>query len=114
MTYEINSPPSDGQSIDAICELLADDRRRFAVSALAEREPPVALVDLARDVAARKAETDVRDVPADRVEEVAASLHHHHLPKLDDYGGIAYDAETKAVDVAEIESLSRHVPAAER
>lgn len=113
MRHEFDSPSSDEQSIDASWELLADSRRRIAVSVLAERESPVALVDLARDVAARENETDPRDVPADRVESVAVSLHHRHLPKLADHGVVTYDVERKAACIDQIDSVSQYVSASE-
>lgn len=70
-------------------ELLASKRRRTTLDVLAGRSAPVDLAELARTVAARECDVDATD--ADAVERVAVSLHHNHLPKMDDWDVLDYD-----------------------
>lgn len=113
MNDEINFQPSDGQSIDTTCKILRDARRRYALSALSDRESPVALTDLARDVAAYERETDRDDVSAETVESVAVSLHHNHLPMLADANLVTYDPRARTVDPDGIGALDELLPPAE-
>lgn len=76
--------------------LLASERRRLALSALAGRTSPVEVEELARDVAARESGVDAPDDAA--VERVAVSLHHTHLPLLSDLGAVGYDPASGQVE----------------
>jgi hypothetical protein len=76
--------------------LLADDRRRAALACLASRTEPVDLADLT--LAVTKRETEASPVPEDRLERVAVSLHHNHLPQMSDLGVLDYDAESGEVE----------------
>jgi len=75
--------------------LLQSDRRRLVLAILGERDQPVGLGALAAAVAA--AEEGVDRADGDARERVTVSLHHVHLPKLDDYGVLRYDRESNAV-----------------
>ena len=70
--------------------LLAVERRRTALDALVDADEPMDLHDLAVTVAAR--ETGVADVDDETVQRVALSLHHAHLPKMEELGVVGYDA----------------------
>ena len=74
-------------------ELLADDVRREALSVLQRVDGTVTLMDIAHTVWAT---TAVRDDQPD-IESVQIRLHHAHLPKLESYGLITYDASRKEV-----------------
>ena len=76
--------------------LLADERRRTTLDVLADRQLPVEVGDLAEEVAAMERTTDEIDV--DTVETVAISLHHHHLPLMDDLGVVHYDPTSHRVE----------------
>ncbi|WP_435062667.1 DUF7344 domain-containing protein [Halobaculum sp. EA56] len=75
--------------------LLESDRRRLVLAILGERTQPVELDTLAAAVAA--AEEGVDRADGDAHDRVTVSLHHVHLPKLDDYGVIRYDRESNTV-----------------
>lgn len=77
------------------CELLADERRRVAISVLDERTTSLQLRELAADVAGR--ETTGDRVTEDVVERVSVALHHVHLPKLSELGVISYEPESRRV-----------------
>lgn len=86
-------------------DLLADERRRLALAALAERSTPVDLEDLAEAVAG--GETGGATPSADEVERAAISLHHVHLPRAAELGVIDYDADATRVErVGPVPSLS--------
>jgi len=88
-TFETDS------STDAY-DVLADERRRAALSALAERDGPFGLTELARAVVDRTEDETAAPSP-DSLDRMRISLHHKHLPKIADAGLIAYDIDRKAV-----------------
>ena len=71
--------------------LLADQRRLYALLCLREREEPIAVPSLAREIAVR--EFGSGEVPDDVAERVHVSLLHVHIPKLREAGILAYDSE---------------------
>lgn len=109
MENKTRSLPGDAQSLDTVFELLSDSRRRYAVSFLAERGSNVSLTDLATEVASWEHQTESTEVPAERVDEIAVTLHHNHLPKLADANLLAYDTETKRVNPTRVGELHSFV-----
>lgn len=97
MEDPIQSHPDDVQSLNTLCSLLGDYRRRYAIKWLSEQESPVGLTELASAVAAWENESEPADTPEKATNRVAATLHHVHLPKLDTADIIVYDTETKVV-----------------
>ncbi len=83
--------------LDELFAALADSRRRTILTVLANQYHPLSTETLARDVAAREDETAEREVSQERVDEVRLSLHHVHLPLLNDAGLIGYDSESETV-----------------
>ncbi|MBX0323143.1 hypothetical protein EGH21_08895 [Halomicroarcula sp. F13] len=81
---------------DAECiDLLSSNRRRILLRALVDAdEREHSLESLAATVAQTEQGTDLADVATHRV---GVSLHHVHLPKLDDAGVLDYDRETNTV-----------------
>lgn len=100
------------QSLDTIFELVRNPRRRHAISVLSERESPLPLSELAAAVARRLDDSD-RDAPPATPDEVAGSLHHVHLPKMDGANVVAYDAETSEVSLARADAVAPFVEAAD-
>lgn len=88
---------ADREALDTVFRALADERRRTILSVLSDQYHPIGTETLARDVAAREAETTERDVPQERVDDVRLSLVHLHLPLLSDATLIGYDTETARV-----------------
>ncbi|WP_440765105.1 DUF7344 domain-containing protein [Natronorubrum sp. DTA7] len=87
----------DETDLDALFGALADSRRRTILIVLGNQYHPLSTETLARDVAAREAETAERDVSQERAEQVLTSLVHVHLPHLNDAGLVTYDLETGSV-----------------
>jgi len=115
------SPPRDARSgsflrtddaeslpVDAVFELLADERRRFVLYRLVDADGSVpfdALVDWVVD-----RETAGLTPPRGHRRRVATSLHHCHLPQLEARGVVDYDADV--VRYRRSEALERHLETA--
>ncbi|MFC7070797.1 DUF7344 domain-containing protein [Halobaculum lipolyticum] len=87
-------PSTAGLSRDDHHRVLASDRRRHVLQIVAARPSPVALEALAAAVVAREG-----DDPADETarEHAAISLHHVHLPLLDEHGVVEYDTDERRI-----------------
>jgi hypothetical protein len=75
-------------------DLLASERRRAVLAVLTERAGPTELDDLAAAIAVREGE----EPPAEALERLAVSLHHVHLPRMDDLGVLDYDSSANRVE----------------
>jgi hypothetical protein len=104
-------------SFDDIFDLLSDERRRYAIHYLRETSDGVStLDDLTETVAAWETDTTQSDVPDDFCKRVEASLHHTHLPRLDDANIIDYDARSGSIRYwgqPVLEEYAEHVAAME-
>lgn len=88
-------PPADTDARGAAYELLANRRRRHVLSYLRDHpHEEIPIDDLTSQVIAR--ELMAGEGPVDP-ESVSATLHHVHLPKLDDAGIVDYDEDAHVV-----------------
>jgi acyl-coenzyme A thioesterase PaaI-like protein len=69
--------------------LLSVERRREALDIITNGPTMFSLNDLAVAVAEREASESVP--PDELVERVAITLHHNHLPKMEEFGVVDYD-----------------------
>lgn len=104
MESDIRPLETDVQALETVHTLLDNQRRHFAISAISERDPPIALDELASAVV--ETETESRDDSAKTTREAGIALHHSHLPKLDDAGIVDYDTETNAITAIHTEALT--------
>jgi hypothetical protein len=86
-------------SRDELFQLLSSQRRRFALHACRTARTPVALSDLAQQVAAWEYGKDRDAVTAEERRRVYTSLQQTHLPALDEAGIV--DVEDKQVSLAD-------------
>jgi len=95
------SNDGDQGPIDAVLDALGDQRRRYALYFLRDRDA-VAVETLATALTGWLAVRDGATTawPQDR-DRVLASLHHQDLPKLDAAGLVAYDREAGTVTFEE-------------
>ncbi|MFD1586129.1 hypothetical protein ACFR9U_03980 [Halorientalis brevis] len=103
-TVEDAIPPDvDG---DALLSVMNSDRRRTVASVLA-RTPHerVTLTGLAVAVATVEQDADLTRIDQSTLEEVQTTLHHVHLPKLDEARFVEYDAETRTIADEGIERI---------
>ncbi|MFC6864424.1 hypothetical protein ACFQGE_13280 [Halomicroarcula sp. GCM10025817] len=82
-------------------QLLASERRRLAIDVLCDLDAPVALSDLAAEIASREQHAGRSD--ADLVETVSIALHHNHLPKMGALGILDYAPETNTVEAVRVQ-----------
>lgn len=73
---------------DDVLASLANERRRLTLRVLKDRDVPMARADLAREIAAYEID---EEADPETVADLLASLHHVHLPKLEDAGLVEYD-----------------------
>ena len=76
--------------------LLAAERRRLVLTVLSNCTTPVELEALALRLTRQEADIEASD--AVDVERVMHSLHHKHLPMMDDLDVLSYDNETSQVE----------------
>lgn len=97
----VGGPTGDGELPASVLEeLTADRRRRELLAVLDEREEPMPLLDLAREVVARE-----REVPNERVDDDSAceareDIYQRHLPKLTATGVVRFDSLVSTVELA--------------
>ena len=92
------SPAADTEaSTDELLDVLGHARRRAVLTVLADRSSSMGVEQLAHHVAARERESELAAVPDDAVEETHVTLHHVHLPKLDEADLVDHDREDKSV-----------------
>ena len=107
-------PAGESLTPDRAFDLLRNDRRRRALRALREANEAMALGELAAETVARDEGVAPGAVSADRRERIAASLHHCHLPKLEDASVVEYDSVADRVDATEtVEELQPYFELAE-
>jgi hypothetical protein len=78
-----------------IYHLLSNSRRREALTVLWRQPREISLRDLSEAVAEREAETS--PAPRPLRDSVYNALHQTHLPTLDKFGYVEYDADRKLV-----------------
>lgn len=81
----------------ALFALFRRRRRRTAVAVLASVDGAVTLNELTRAVVRRERDGSIADVSGDRLTQVSVTLHHNHLPRLDDAGVVEYDPDRRRV-----------------
>lgn len=87
-------------NIDTLFSILSRERRRYALYCLQQYQNPMALADLADEVARfEHDEQRVAEIPAEDVKSVYMTLYHTHLPKMEDAGIIEYDQNTDSVQL---------------
>jgi len=83
---------ADACTTDALFEIMANQRRRRVLAYFRDNaeEGPIGVDDLSRQLTPPDADGSDAD-------DVAATLHHVHLPKLDEAGFVDYDAAANVV-----------------
>ncbi|SIR83884.1 DUF7344 domain-containing protein [Natronorubrum thiooxidans] len=97
MTVIAGQTTDYGTDLDALFEALADARRRTTITVLEDRQQPLSVDTLAREITASEATPSDGEDPQDRIEQTLSTLTHVHLPILHDSGLIGYDAPARRV-----------------
>lgn len=92
---------ADSVDPDRLFSALRSRRARFALGCLHRHDDPLALADLADQVAAREHDRPLADVSAEAVKRVYVDLYHTEVPKLQDAGIVEYEQERDAIALSE-------------
>jgi hypothetical protein len=84
---------------DLVFDILSSPRRRYVLYYLRKTNQPVALNDLAEQVAAWENESPVDALSDQQRKRVYVSLYQTHIPKLDSVGVIEYDQQSGMVEL---------------
>jgi hypothetical protein len=107
----ITQQDSDTLTQGKVYDLLSNARRRFVISYLRDREEPVELNALSREVAAWESETAIEDLTDQQIKRVYVSLYQTHIPKLNESGLVDYDRDTGMVALADnVRALDTYLP----
>lgn len=87
-------------SPDTVADLLDDERRQRLLSCLEDYDDPVALADLADEVAVRERDTSITSIPGEAILQVYMSLYHTHVPMLADADVVEYSQKRDLVGLA--------------
>ena len=102
-------------SLDAVFELLSDRRRRYVLYALAgSTDEVVESSAVIEEVATLEVAIEGAALTQERYMDVAADLHHWHLPVLSDLGVIDRDERHGTIRYRRATSLETWVDAARR
>lgn len=88
-------------SLDTVFTVLSDQRRRYILDCLDEYDTPMALNDLAEEVAVREYDSPITEISVTQVKEVSISLHHVHVPRMEDAGLVEYERDDNLVALSE-------------
>lgn len=88
-------------SRDEAFETLSNRRRRYIIHYLRDEDQPVALSDLAEQIAAWENDTEILDISASERKTVYTSLQQFHLPKMDEMGVVEFDRRAGTVSVTD-------------
>lgn len=87
--------------VDRLFDALTSPRRRFVLARLQDASKPMALADLADDIARWELDASAVDVSDDSREAIYVSLHHVHLPKLVEAVLVYYDRDDATVETTD-------------
>lgn len=92
-----NAVKSCELKLDAVFSLLSSERRRIAIQIIND-QGAINKSELAEHVAAVELDKPIRDLDSQERKRVLVSLHQAHLPKMEQWGVIDYDAQTGRIE----------------
>lgn len=113
MNDERSAKPGDRDGDDAVFplstafDLLADERRRYLLYHLADRNGPVPFSELVSAVIEAERSTDVpgraidTDFLGEEYRRITLAIRSEHLPLLEGHGAIDYDRELQLIELSE-------------
>lgn len=85
--------------------VFTNPRRRRAISILREADSPLALADVAIDLARQESGDSDRKRDWNRIKSIYIALYHNHIPRLQDLGLAKFDTDRKTVTLSESPSV---------
>lgn len=99
---DTGSADDAGISRERFYDVLANQRRRFALHYLKNRDGPTPLGELAEQVAAWENGCSVTEIDSAERKRVYTALQQSHLPVMDDAGVVAFDKDRGVVEPAPV------------
>ncbi|MFA9501151.1 hypothetical protein ACERIM_00035 [Natrinema sp. H-ect1] len=93
--------PVEETSVDELLKLISHQRRRAILDLLFTHDRPLTITDLRNEVVEKEQDAEITEIPSERVKQVQISLHHVHIPKLEEKGVVNYDSNRKIVEPTE-------------
>jgi len=91
--------PTTGVSEDELFDVLANQRRRFAMHLLkGEHDDQIAIGDMAEQIAAWENGIDMAEITGSERKRVYTALQQSHLPKMDDAGVVEFNKDRGVVE----------------
>ena len=91
--------PTTEVSEDELFDVLANQRRRFAVHLLKrEEDDSIAIGDMAEQIAAWENGIDTKEITGNERKRVYTALQQSHLPKMDDAGVVDFNKDRGLVE----------------
>lgn len=107
----MSTSSTDEISQDNAYDLLSNSRRRYVISILRERDEPMALNELSRELAAWENDVDPAELTDQQIKRIYVSLYQTHIPKLSDAGVVSYDQESGTVELEDtVHELDTYIP----
>lgn len=88
-------------SVDVIFDALADRRRRKLLYSLRDHDGSLTFTSAAEELALVHCDSTKYDYPEEEIEQIYASLHDEHVPKLAEQGLVVYDREREQIELTE-------------
>jgi hypothetical protein len=98
-----------GLSDSEVFDVLRNSRRRAALSYLLEGRREASIRELTEHVASEEYGVAAGEVSADQYKRVYTALCQCHLPRLDEFGVVAFDEKTKTVSLRETAQVERYL-----
>ncbi|NKE37777.1 hypothetical protein GWG54_18610 [Natronococcus sp. JC468] len=86
-------------ALETVFELLGNERRRYALYYLYERDGPVAIEDVVETVERWEADGEGVGLEDGSFEEIALELQHRHLPRSAEVEFVQYDPNQNVVQI---------------
>lgn len=96
--------PSENRELSekVIFDVLSSERRRFVLAYLLEGDGTATLNELARELGAREYETSPDELTDTQRRRLYVSLYQTHVPKMEHYDIVEYDADSGLVSATEL------------
>lgn len=88
-------------AFDALLDVCADRHRRIVLAVLAGEQRRLTVNDLAKAIVKHNHHVPVTETSGGQLSKLGASLHHVHLPKIEESGLVTYDPERRLVESTE-------------
>lgn len=98
---DIDDAPESELSSDLVYSVLADKRRRYAIHYLKQHTEPIAVRELAEQVAAWENGKGPNELSSQERKRVYIALYQSHLPTLDKQGVVEYDDDRGMVTLTD-------------